>query len=37
MTSRERKYLMSQIHLVGESVFMIPGLKAKYDPYTILH
>lgn len=30
MTSRERRYLMSQIHLVGESVFMIPGLKAKY-------
>lgn len=36
MTSRERRYLMSQIHLVGESVFMIPGLKAKCDPYTIL-
>ena len=36
MTSRERRYLMSQIHLVGESVFMTPGLKAKYDPYTIL-
>lgn len=36
MTSRERRYLVSQIHLMGESVFMTPGLKAKYDPYTII-
>ena len=32
MIPRERKYSMSQIHLVGESVFMTPGLRAKYDP-----
>lgn len=32
MIPRERKYSMSQIRLVGESVFMTPGLRAKYDP-----
>ena len=32
MTSRERSYLMSQIHLVGESVFMTPGPKGQVWP-----
>lgn len=34
MISREREP-MSQTHLVGEQVFMTPGLRVKDDPKSI--